>query len=198
MTDREVMQMALETLDNMAKVDWREWDEFASVEDFVRWAKSRASFTAEALRAALAQPEPDQDGFVFIEARWGKDFFEIQVPDCIGEIVRIYHKQWRGESQTDPEPLWIRNEKGKLELHAPPQRESTCAECDKKQSDGWALYCVDCLREFYKDDPTNKREWIGLTDEEISDTQQQFYKLITFHDKDFARAIEAKLKDKNI
>ena len=42
-----------------------------------------------------------------------------------------------------------------------------------------------------------KKEWVGLTDEEISDTQQQFYKLITFHDKDFARAIEAKLKDKN-
>jgi hypothetical protein len=56
--DKEVMQMALETLDNMVKVDWREWDEFASVEDFVRWAKSRASFTAEALRTALAQPEP--------------------------------------------------------------------------------------------------------------------------------------------
>ena len=59
MTDKEAMQMALETLDNMIKVDWREWDEFASVEDFVRWAKSRASFTAEALRARLAQPEPE-------------------------------------------------------------------------------------------------------------------------------------------
>ena len=46
---------------------------------------------------------------------------------------------------------------------APPQHESTCAECDKKQSDGWALYCVNCLREFYKHDPTNKREWVGLT-----------------------------------
>jgi len=62
MTDKEVMQMALETLDNMVKVDWREWDEFASVEDFVRWAKSRASFTAEALRAALAQPEREWQG----------------------------------------------------------------------------------------------------------------------------------------
>lgn len=60
MTDlREAAQMALETLDNMVKVDWHEWDEFASVEDFVLWAKSRASFTAEALRAALAQPEQE-------------------------------------------------------------------------------------------------------------------------------------------
>ena len=61
MTDKEAMQMALETLDNMVKVDWREWDEFASVGDFVRWAKSRASFTAEALRARLSQPEPQRE-----------------------------------------------------------------------------------------------------------------------------------------
>ena len=61
MTKNEVMQMALETLNNMVKVDWREWDEFASVEDFVRWAKSRANFTAEALRAALAQPDEQID-----------------------------------------------------------------------------------------------------------------------------------------
>lgn len=59
MTKNEAMQMALETLDNMVKVDWHEWDEFASVEDFVRWAKSRASFTAEALRTALAQPKQE-------------------------------------------------------------------------------------------------------------------------------------------
>ena len=26
-------------------------------------------------------------------------------------------------AQPEPEPLWIRNEKGKLELHAPPKKE---------------------------------------------------------------------------
>ena len=76
----------------------------------------------------------------------------------------------------------------------PPQHESTCAECDKNQSDGWALYCVDCLREFYKHDPTNKRTWVGLTDDEI-------YKIaVTLegeHWKKIADAIEAKLRSKN-
>ena len=77
----------------------------------------------------------------------------------------------------------------------PPQHESTCAECDKNQSDGWALYCVDCLREFYKHDPTNKRTWVGLTDDEI-------YKIaVTLegeHWKKIADAIQNKLKEKNI
>lgn len=67
MNNREAMQIALETLDNMVKVDWREWDEFASVEDFVRWAKSRASFTVEALRAALAHPEKEWVGLTITE-----------------------------------------------------------------------------------------------------------------------------------
>ena len=73
---------------------------------------------------------------------------------------------------------------------APPQHESTCAECDKKQSDGWALYCVGCLREFYKDDPTNKREWVGLTAAEAA----QCWNTSTVQTW---KAIEARLKDKN-
>ena len=51
--------------------------------------------------------------------------------------------------------------------------------------------------EFYQEEYHKKKEWVGMTDEEISDIQQQFYKLVTFYDKDFARAIEAKLKEKN-
>jgi hypothetical protein len=42
---------------------------------------------------------------------------------------------------------------------APPQREEGCAECGKKSSDGWALYCIKC----------SEREWQGLTDEEIKE-----------------------------
>jgi len=38
-----------------------------------------------------------------------------------------------------------------------PQREEGCAECGKKSSDGWALYCVKCT----------EREWVGLTDEQV-------------------------------
>ena len=81
---------------------------------------------------------------------------------------------------------------------APPQRESTCAECDKKQSDGWALYCVGCLREFYKDDPTNKREWVGLTDKEAKKTFEKHNCTISADLAGIlARAITATLKEKN-
>lgn len=66
-------------------------------------------------------------------------------------------------AQPEQEPLWIRNEEGKLELHAPPQRE-----------------------------------WIGLTDEEIMnlihDVRWQNMVVTTHY---LARAIEAKLKEKN-
>jgi len=56
-------------------------------------------------------------------------------------------------------------------------------------------YFLDSLNIDFLVEP--KKEWVDLTDEEISDVQQQFYKLVTFYDKDFARAIEAKLKEKN-
>ena len=38
-----------------------------------------------------------------------------------------------------------------------------------------------------------KKEWVGLTDEDINNIQQNFYT----YDKDFVKAIEAKLKEKN-
>jgi len=63
------------------------------------------------------------------------------------------------------------------------RQEEGCAECGKKASKGWALYCVKC----------NEREWVGLTDEE---TEQ----IVDAHWNDpsmFVEAIEAKLKAKN-
>lgn len=79
------------------------------------------------------------------------------------------------------------------------QRESTCAECDKKQSEGWALYCVDCVSEVYKLDPANQRNWVGLTHEERFDLLAAFEE----HKHEWhAHAIlidmvEAKLKETN-
>lgn len=52
---------------------------------------------------------------------------------------------------------------------------------------------------YYKNEPYKQRTWVGLTDEEIvecfekADTKQDGY---AFR-KDYARAIEAKLKEKN-
>lgn len=64
----------------------------------------------------------------------------------------------------------------------------TCCECGK--SGGYALYCGECWEK------ATKREWQGLTDEEID-----YIWGITkpdYEDKfDFPRAIEAALKYKN-
>jgi hypothetical protein len=40
-----------------------------------------------------------------------------------------------------------------------------------------------------------KRQWVGLTDEEITDIWAEASPY--YHEDDFARAIEAKLKEKN-
>jgi hypothetical protein len=99
----------------------------------------------------------------------------------------------------EPEPVaWmIEFENGEQELHfveqavgetqiplytAPPQREEGCAECGKKSSDGWALYCVKC----------SEREWQGLTDEDLWELVQ---KTPSFDET--VAAVEAKLKAKN-
>ena len=71
-----------------------------------------------------------------------------------------------------------------------PRQEEGCAECGKKASKGWALYCVKC----------NEREWVGLTDEEILDVLHPLVMADMSDeatDYEIARAIEAKLKEKN-
>jgi hypothetical protein len=73
---------------------------------------------------------------------------------------------------------------------APPQREEGCAECGKKSSDGWALYCVKC----------SEREWQGLTENEkelLWDEAVEGREHFCSQFGDFADAIEAKLKQKN-
>jgi hypothetical protein len=75
------------------------------------------------------------------------------------------------------------------EIHTcTPKSEEGCAECGKKSSDGWALYCVKC----------SEREWQGLTDGEIKQTTH--HKVDGAYDYSFkqgARWAEAKLKEKN-
>jgi hypothetical protein len=186
MTDRELMQMALETLDNMAKVDWREWDEFASVEDFVRWAKSRASFTAEALRARLEQPEQAQcDGGQCGIGGYCKQCPKTQpdVPEsCFGETKPVAMK-FQIYKQTPPrgrelEPInsallpWVYDQD--------PSSGNTASM--------WVTPVATL---------PPQREWVGLTDDEIAEIAKIWLtgnRMLPFP---LARAIEAKLKEKN-
>ena len=129
MTDRELMQMALDAMIANA-FDYE--DDFGSPYNGERKVNEMRAKAAEALRARLAQPEqPDYSKAGFVK----------------------------------------------------PRQEEGCAECGKKASDGWALYCVKCT----------EREWKWLTDEEIE-------QIVDTHWNDpsmFVEAIEAKLKEKN-
>jgi len=72
------------------------------------------------------------------------------------------------------------------EIHTcTPKSEEGCAECGKKSSDGWALYCVKC----------SEREWQGLTKGETDAAYKEME--LNYSYVDFAIAIEAKLKQKN-
>lgn len=51
--DAEICRMR-ETLEGIANADWRKWEELASPEEFVRWAKSRATH-------ALASDKKDDE-----------------------------------------------------------------------------------------------------------------------------------------
>jgi hypothetical protein len=74
-------------------------------------------------------------------------------------------------------------ESNPAEIHTcTPKSEECCAECGKKSSDGWALYCVKC----------SEREWQGLTDEEM----QHIYTNAAGV-RHAMCLVEAKLKEKN-
>jgi hypothetical protein len=96
-----------------------------------------------------------------------------------------------------------------IPLYAKPQIEVGCAECGV--NGGHALYCVACAEKFvggYKDsgvlavetgleqvspDTPPQRTWAGLTNEEIENLMDVY----DVASPDYARAIEAKLKEKN-
>jgi hypothetical protein len=71
--------------------------------------------------------------------------------------------------------------------------EQACFKCGSH-------YCLmDCVKD---PEPTTKRPWVGLTDEEIKDlwswsATAKAECVATTQQHAFARAIEAKLKDKN-
>jgi hypothetical protein len=180
---REEAQQVLDALD-----EYRD-----STEDFR--VANRCILLIETLRARLSAPEPEHRDVVIKGDLWRVEF----LPDHAASVVLVRANY---EAQPEPEPVawmdeegftWTGNEfphehKGKCKplYTAPPQREEGCAECGKKSSDGWALYCVKC----------SEREWQGLTDEE----KKAIYEKAdaeNWHDQPLLEAIEAKLKEKN-
>ena len=131
MTDKEVMQMALDALEQITP-DWR-----TSIDKHEQLNNS-----IEALRTALAQPEP--------------------VTTLFGSL-----------------PVY----------DVPPSEPVACKTCES------------LARAVMMDQTSHdtRREWVGLTEEEIS----EIWSIIEMQNDDmhelkkFARTIEAKLKEKN-
>lgn len=159
MTDRELMQMALDWLDDGCG---KYTDEYQNL--------------INALRARLAQPEPEPVAWRTFDGEGGYEYRDY-------ELNEDYGAEWLKRNP---------NHKGWVELlYADP---TPCQTCE-------ALARTVMMDQTSHDIPPQHKEWQGLTDEEIklfwsqslADTEGETYLPLT----EFARAIEAKLKEKN-
>lgn len=145
MSDKELMQMALETAEQIACADYRHWEELASLSEFERWARSRANHIADALRTALAETDVPETAF----------------------------------GETEP-VAWMHNFIDDVIIKNRPT-DITC------NAGRWtALYTAP-----------PQREWQGLTEEEYEAMAEHYVTNCYFDTLKYARAIEAKLKEKN-
>ena len=138
--DLKQFKQALESLEYIVNADWRKWEELASPEEFVRWAKSRANHTATSLRQAIAEAEKQEP---------------------VAYVTGVYAGRF---------------------TYAPIKASVVLPV-------GMAFYTH----------PQPKREWVGLTDEERQEVVNKKWWdwEDAFDIESFARAIEAKLKEKN-
>jgi len=182
MTDRELMQQGyevplVEQLDAVPR-DARLWikdsDGMGSRHFPIGLMCHKA---AEALRARLSAPEPEREK---------GDMPCIEDDGCPTEKA-VLQRFWRKHRQPEPEPVaWMTyesehrlrsggNHRGAVPVHQKSSREAKIP-----------LYAAP-----------PQREWQGLTDEEIKKEQHHIDWTNAHTYSKFARAIEAKLKEKN-
>lgn len=168
MTDRELMQMALDALEQV-----QEADTAGATPKMVMEARKLYEPTITALRAALAQPEQE------IET----DRPHVENDGCPTENA-VLQRFWRKhQAKPEQEPVMLGlNEvilnsiRDSSEVVAPPRSEPVI---DKTMA----------IRIATQLGWEPQREWQGLTDEERDE--------ICLGDEAVAYAIEAKLKEKN-
>jgi len=171
MTDRELMQEALDALNNFDKGNHG-----------MRWQVP----IINALRARLAQPEPAEcDGGQCGIGGYCKQCPKTKsdVPEtAFGETKPVLY-QVRGRPNWDTEPKW-----GEWKFCTEPVAN------DYKKTPvlhDWEYQ----VRSLYTTPP--QREWQGLTDEEYEAMAEQYVTNCYFDTLEYAKAIEAKLKEKN-
>lgn len=108
---KTALKLALETAEQIACADYRHWEELASLSEFERWARSRANHIADALRACLAQPEPEPVAWGIANTRPTEKqplmMVMLDEPDYSHLVVPLYpaqpQREWVG--LTDEEML---------------------------------------------------------------------------------------------
>ena len=144
MTDRELLQQALDMLDDINQ---------CSLPPTGIPLPAEIDHVMEALRARLAQPEPEP-------VAW------------ISHNAGLYHG--KPDESLNPLPLYT----------APPQHEWM----EQERAVGYREGHQAALKQ---------REWQGLTDEEYEAMAEQYVTNCYFDTLEYAKAIEAKLKEKN-
>jgi hypothetical protein len=155
--DDEALEDAKMTLEVIKKTDPGVYDEI--IDDSLALINYALSKPILSIVDRLA--DPDQEPVAWMHA---------------SATGNVYFRKKPQDEVFNPQPLYL----------APPQREECCAECGKKSSDGWALYCVKC----------SEREWVGLTKEELQEISE-FHFHGALSGREFYDDIEAKLKEKN-
>jgi len=121
--------------------------------------------------------------------------------DCDEEVLRLVNSAIKAERESVANWLMrkgfatghgdtIVDMLDELEWQVAEREREECAECGA--DGGHALYCVACAEKFVK------REWVGLTEEDLKPICDEWRIVYGAWTHDFARYIEAKLKDKNI
>jgi hypothetical protein len=163
----EVMRQALEAL---------EFDGFTPEDVTHRHLHGKA---ITALRAAIEQTEK-QEPVAWMHVQGNYEEPSIRQLDDF-ELDRGWQQYPLYAAPTVKESLPVASVE-------PPRR--VCSGCDKTNTDDsmWAVYCVDCWKQ---------RQWVGLTEIEICDIEADELTSASSETFSFARAIEAKLKEKN-
>jgi hypothetical protein len=182
MTDRELLQMALDALEKGA------------------WDTLRGRNAAEALRARLAQPEPvlvsPKEFIAAVTGKW--DISGIPALMCVWPTLE--------EAQPEPEPVaWMTNHDEPLLFPTKNEASQYCNEDEEpqplytappqepqiKQRTGDCLLTGVCAAEGHSIQKP-QREWQGLTNEDVWELVQK-----TPDFSETVAAIEAKLRAKN-